>query len=121
MSGPLSGESSILRAGRIPLLCGIPGIYAVSRIVSRVTGGREEHMIETNKIAQAEHDFDCARLVMTSAIAFSYDGRKIGKVVEVADEYILIQKGSFFSMSFTYRPGRCDGGHSPQRSRSLIW
>jgi hypothetical protein len=56
--------------------------------------------VETSKTASTEYDFDRGRLVMTPAIVFGSDGRKIGKVVEVADDYILIQKGFFFPKEF---------------------
>jgi hypothetical protein len=56
--------------------------------------------MEKSKITQAEQDFDRNRLVMTPAIVFGSDGPKIGKVVEVADDYILIQKGFFFPREF---------------------
>jgi hypothetical protein len=70
--------------------------------------------MEHNKIAHAEHDFDRRRLVMTPAIVFGSDGRKIGKVVEVADNYLLIQKGFFLPKEF-YMPTWAIAGEDPDR------
>jgi hypothetical protein len=56
--------------------------------------------MKKNEIFQAEQEFDRGRMVMTPAIVFSSDGPKLGKVIEVADDYILIQKGFFFPKEF---------------------
>jgi hypothetical protein len=71
-------------------------------------------MMENSKIAHAEHEFDRRRLVMTPAIVFGSDGRKIGKVVEVSDNYILIQKGFFLPKEF-YLPTWAIAGEDPDR------
>lgn len=70
--------------------------------------------METSKIAHAEHDFDRGRLVMTPAIVFGSDGRKIGKVVEVTDDYILIQRGFFLPKEF-YMPTWAIACEDPDR------
>lgn len=70
--------------------------------------------MENSEITHAKHDFDRRRLVMTPAIVFGSDGRKIGKVVEVADNYILIQKGFFLPKEF-YMPTWAIAGEDPDR------
>jgi hypothetical protein len=57
-------------------------------------------MMEKSRVTRAERDFDRRRMVMTPAIVFSADGAKLGKVIEVADDYILVQKGFFFPKEF---------------------
>jgi hypothetical protein len=56
--------------------------------------------MEMSKTGYTENGFDRRRLVMTPAIVVGSDNRKIGTVVEVADDYILIQQGFFFPKEF---------------------
>ena len=47
-----------------------------------------------------ERTFDRYRLVMAPAVVRSSDGKKLGKVIDVAEDYILVQRGFFFPKEF---------------------
>lgn len=47
-----------------------------------------------------EHTFDRYRLVMAPAIVRGSDEIKLGKVIDVAEDYILVQRGFFFPKEF---------------------
>lgn len=70
--------------------------------------------METSKTGYTENGFDRRRLVMTPAIVVGSDNRKVGTVVEVADDYILIQKGFFFPKEF-FIPTRAIDREEPHR------
>jgi hypothetical protein len=57
-------------------------------------------VIATSDNVCDEHTFDRYRLVMAPAIVRGSDGKKLGKVIDVAEDYILIQRGFFFPKEF---------------------
>jgi hypothetical protein len=54
----------------------------------------------TSDNVRDEHTFDRYRLVMAPAIVRGSDGKKLGKVIDVAEDYILVQRGFFFPKEF---------------------
>lgn len=54
----------------------------------------------TSDNASDEHTFDRYHLVMAPAIVRGSDGKKLGKVIDVAEDYILVQRGFFFPKEF---------------------
>jgi hypothetical protein len=54
----------------------------------------------TSDSVRDEHTFDRYRLVMAPAIVRGSDGKKLGKVIDVAEDYILVQRGFFFPKEF---------------------
>jgi hypothetical protein len=54
----------------------------------------------TSDSVRDEHTFDRYRLVMAPAIVRGSDGKKLGRVIDVAEDYILVQRGFFFPKEF---------------------